>query len=184
MASSRSSECMLSSSRRERPSRSSTSRFAWGTPPSIVTTLPSAAAAALSTSSTISSPICTAASCAWSTISPRDSYSSCIRFRPAAISSGLLARAALAIVRCLDFPVLLLHRRDLENAVQIEAHAAEHLVRFRYRHQTLDAEVADQNVVEGVLVVPLIDLDIDLGLISIASGVALSALQRERCFAL
>lgn len=79
------------------------------------------------------------------------------------------------MVICLALPV-----RDFENAVQIETHAAQQLVRIRQWRQSFDAEVGNRNVLQGILIVPLIHQNLDLFLARIAGDVALGPRQRQR----
>jgi hypothetical protein len=53
----------------------------------------------------------------------------------------------------------------MQNAVYIQAHETEHFVRFFGRSQPLDQEIPDENVLKGVFVISLIDLDLNGGLI-------------------
>src|ERR1017187_3293479 len=80
----------------------------------------------------------------------------------------------------LRFTGPLLHRRDLQNAVQIEAHAAKNLVGILDCGQAFDAKIPYQDVLQRVLIVALIYLDIHLGLIGVAGHVPLGARQRQR----
>ena len=69
------------------------------------------------------------------------------------------------------FACLLLDRRNMQNAVHIQAHATEHFVRFFGRSQPLDQKVPHENILKGVFVLALIDLNLDGGLIRVGRAV-------------
>ena len=74
----------------------------------------------------------------------------------------------------------LLNGRDLENPVQVEFHAAQHLVAGRCLGQALNAEASDQDVVQGVQVVALIDRHLPVGLPVDQGVVGIGAADRQR----
>ena len=93
---------------------------------------------------------------------------------------GALGAQRIGDPDVLRFTGPLLHGRDLQNAVQIEAHAAENLVGIFHRCQAFDTEIPNQDVLQRVFVVALIYVNIHRGLIGVAGRVHLGARQRQR----
>jgi hypothetical protein len=54
---------------------------------------------------------------------------------------------------------------DVQNSIQVQTLAAEHFVLLSYRSETLHLEVADQNIAQGILVLPLMHANVHFFLV-------------------
>ena len=72
---------------------------------------------------------------------------------------------------------------DFEDAVEIETHAAEDIHGDVRRGESSDGEVTDQDVLQGICVFALIDLDVNHGLLRAAGHELFGTSQRQRSVA-
>ena len=75
---------------------------------------------------------------------------------------------------------LLFNGRDVQDAVHVEPHAAEHLVGLSRGSQTFNREIAHQEILERIVVLALIDGNSHGGLIRMGGCVAFRASDRQR----